>query len=58
MEANSTQALAITLMLIAFVLLGGTFAGGGILAGIGAVAFMAASTYYFLKCKTAHDQAE
>jgi hypothetical protein len=38
-------------MLIAFVLLGGAFAGGGIMLTVAALAVGAVSCYFFLKCK-------
>jgi hypothetical protein len=52
MGANSTQAVAIVLSIVGFVLLAGAWAGGGILAGVGAVAALAASAFYFMKCKS------
>jgi hypothetical protein len=51
MGANSTQAVAVLLTLIGFVLLAGALAGGGILLVIGAVVVFAASTFFFMKCK-------
>jgi len=53
MGANSTQAIAIVLFLIAFVLMAGAFAGGGIIYAVGAVALLGASVFFFLKVKTA-----
>lgn len=53
MGANPTQAVGILLMLIAFVLLGLTFAGGGILAGAGAVVFLGLSCVVSMKAKSA-----
>jgi hypothetical protein len=51
MGANSTQAVAVVLSLVGFVLLAGAMAGGGILTIAGAVACLAASAFYFMKCK-------
>ncbi|HVW09863.1 MAG TPA: hypothetical protein VHC90_14840 [Bryobacteraceae bacterium] len=51
MGANSTQAVGILLFLVAFVLLAGAFAGGGILLGLGFVVLLGASIAMFLKCK-------
>jgi hypothetical protein len=51
MGSNSTQAIAIALMLIGFTLLAGAFAGGGIVAWAGALVFIGASAFFFLKCK-------
>jgi membrane protein implicated in regulation of membrane protease activity len=51
MGANTTQAVAILIMLIGFVLLAGAFAGGGFILAAGAVALLAVSVYFFLKCK-------
>ena len=51
MGANSTQAVAIVFTLIAFVLLAGAFAGGGIVLGVGALALMAVAVFFFMKCK-------
>ena len=52
MGANSTQAVGILLMLIAFVLLGLAFAGGGVLALAGAVLLIAVSCMFSLKAKS------
>ena len=52
MGANSTQAVGILLMLIGFVLLGLAFAGGGILAGAGAVIFIGISCAVCVKAKS------
>lgn len=51
MGANATQAVAITMMLIGFVLLAGAFAGGGIILAVGALALLGVSCFFFLKCK-------
>ena len=51
MGANRTQAIGILLMLIAFVFLGGAFAGGGVTLVVGALAVGGLSCYFFAKCK-------
>jgi hypothetical protein len=51
MGANSTQAVAVVLMLIGFTLLAGGFAGGGIILWVGALAFLGAAAFFFMKCK-------
>jgi hypothetical protein len=51
MGANSTQAVAIILALIGFVLLAGWMAGWGIMAAAGTVVALGASAFFFLKCK-------
>ncbi len=51
MGANPTQAVGITLFLIAFVLLAGAFAGGGILYFLGFLVLLGISTALFLKVK-------
>ena len=51
MGANTTQAIAIVIMLFGFVLLAGAFAGGGIILAVGALALLGVSAYFFLKCK-------
>ncbi len=51
MGANSTQAVAILLVLIGFTLLAGAFAGGGIILWVGALVFLGASAFFFMKCK-------
>ena len=56
MGANSTQAVALSLMLIGFVLLAGAFAGGGAILVVGAVALIGASCFFFLKCKPWENQ--
>jgi hypothetical protein len=51
MGANSTQAVAIVIMLIGFILLAGAFAGGGIILAVGALALLGVSAFFFMKCK-------
>ena len=51
MGANSTQAVAILLMLIGFTLLAGAFAGGGMILWAGAVVLLGAAAFFFMKCK-------
>jgi hypothetical protein len=51
MGANSTQAVAVVLSLLGFVLLAGAMAGGGILSIVGAIALLGASAFFFMKCK-------
>jgi hypothetical protein len=51
MGANSTQALAITLFLIAFTLLAGAFAGGGAVLAIGFLLLLGIALFLFMKCK-------
>ncbi len=51
MGANPTQAYGFSLFLIAFALLSGALAGGGILVGILGVAALAGSIMLFLKAK-------
>jgi hypothetical protein len=51
MGANSTQAVAITFFLLAFVALAGAFAGGGLMLAIGALVLLGLSCFFFLKCK-------
>jgi len=58
MGSNSTQAIAIVLFLIAFVLMAGAFAGGGIIYAVGAVVLLGASVFFFLKCKPWDHQNE
>ena len=52
MGANSTQAVAITLFLIAFTALAGAFAGGGLMLAVGALVLLGISCFFFLKCKS------
>lgn len=56
MGANSTQAVAIALLLAGFVFLAGAFAGGGIIVWAGALALLAASVFFFMKCKPWENQ--
>jgi len=58
MGANPTQAGGIVLMFIAFVFLATAFAGGGILAGVGALVFAGISIALFMKCKPWEHQKE
>ena len=58
MGANPTQALGITLFLIAFVLLAGAMAGGGILYLIGFRVLLGISIAVFMKCKPWENQNE
>jgi hypothetical protein len=51
MGANSTQAVGILLFLVAFVLLAGAFAGGGIVLALGFAVALGASVATFMKCK-------
>jgi hypothetical protein len=51
MGANPTQALGIVCTLIAFVLLGGAFAGGGFLCGAGALVALGIGAALFMKAK-------
>jgi hypothetical protein len=53
MGANPTQAVGVLLMLVAFVLLGLMFAGGGMLAGAGAAVFLGLSCVISMKAKSA-----
>ena len=58
MGANSTQAVAITFFLIAFVALAGAFAGGGLMLAVGAVVLLGISCFFFLKCKSWENNKE
>jgi hypothetical protein len=58
MGANPTQAIGITLFLIAFVLLAGAMAGGGILYLLGFLVMLGISIATFLKCKPWEDEKE
>ncbi len=58
MGANPTQAVAIVFLLIAFVLLAGAFAGGGIVLVLGALVLLGISCFFFLKCKPWETQNE
>ena len=52
MGANPTQAVGVLFMLIAFVLIGLTFAGGGVLAGAGAAVFLGIACFVSMKAKS------
>jgi hypothetical protein len=54
--ANSTQALAIVIFLVAFTILAGAFAGGGILLALLGLACLGVSIFVFLKCKPLEHQ--
>jgi hypothetical protein len=59
MGANSTQAIGISLFLIAFVLLAGAFAGGGLILALGFAVLFGASVATFMKFKPwEHDGGE
>jgi hypothetical protein len=58
MGANPTQAIGIALLLIAFALLAGAMAGGGILYLVGFLVLLGISIAMFLKCKPWEDQKE
>jgi hypothetical protein len=58
MGANPTQAVGVALFLIAFVMLAGALAGGGILLAIGFVVLLGISIAMFLKCKPWEHQKE
>ena len=58
MGANPTQAVGIALFLIAFVMLAGALAGGGILLVLGFLVLLGASIAMFLKCKPWEQQKE
>lgn len=51
MGANPTQAVGVLLFLVAFVLLAGMFAGGGMLLGLGFLVAVGAAIATFMKCK-------
>lgn len=51
MGSNSTQAVAVLIMLVGFILLAGWFAGGGMVLGMGAVALLAVAAFFFMKVK-------
>ena len=51
MGSNTTQAVAILIMLIGFVLLAGAFAGGGCILGVGALALLVVAAFFFMKVK-------
>ena len=58
MGANPTQAIGIALFLIAFVLLAGAMAGGGILYVLGFLVLLGISIAAFLKVKPLEHQKE
>jgi hypothetical protein len=58
MGANPTQAVAIVIFLIAFVLMAGAFAGGGVILFLGALVLLGVSIFFFLKCKPWEAQNE
>jgi len=58
MGANPTQAVAIVFLLIAFVLLAGAFAGGGVILLLGALVLIGVSIFFFLKCKPWETQSD
>jgi hypothetical protein len=58
MGANPTQAVGITLFLLAFVSLAGALAGGGILYFLGFLVLLIASFGVFIKCKPLEHQKE
>jgi hypothetical protein len=49
--ANPTQALALALFIVAFTLLAGALAGGGIIYILGFLVVLGASVALFMKCK-------
>jgi hypothetical protein len=51
MGANTTQGVAIVFFLIAFILLAGALAGGGVLMAVGFLAVLAVAIFFFVKCK-------
>jgi hypothetical protein len=58
MGANSTQALGLVLMLIAFVVLAGGFAGGGVALIAGALVLVGISCAVLMKAKSQEQQEE
>lgn len=58
MGANPTQALGVLLFLVAFTLLAGAMAGGGVIYLIGFAVFLVASIAMFMKCKPWEDKQE
>ena len=58
MGANPTQAVGITLFLIAFAILAGALAGGGILFFLGFLVLLGVSVAMFVKCKPWEHQKE
>lgn len=51
MGANSTQALALVCFLLAFVVLAGALAGGGIMAWLAGLVLLGVSCVFFRKCR-------
>jgi hypothetical protein len=51
MGSNPTQAVAIVLFLVGFVLLAGAFAGGGVICVLCALVLIGASCLFFMKIK-------
>jgi low temperature requirement protein LtrA len=51
MGANPTQAVGIMLLIIAFTVLAGAMAGGGIILAVVGIVLLAGSIAAFLKCK-------
>jgi hypothetical protein len=58
MGSNPTQAVGVTLFLIAFVLLAGALAGGGILYVLGFLIVLGIAIATFLKCKPWENQKD
>lgn len=58
MGSNSTQAVAVGFLLIAFTLLAGGLAGGGIVVWLGGIVLIGVSAFFFMKCKPWEDQKE
>jgi hypothetical protein len=56
MGSNSTQAVAILIMLVGFTLLAGAMAGGGIVLGVGALALLVVAAFFFMKVKSLEHQ--
>lgn len=56
MGANPTQAIGVTLFLIAFIVLAAGLAGGGILFYLVGLVLLGASVGVFLKCKPWEDR--
>jgi hypothetical protein len=56
MGANPIQAMGIVALILAFGLLAGAFAGGGIILGVLALLLFGAATYFFLRCKPLEHQ--
>ena len=58
MGSNPTQAVGIALFLIAFVMLAGALAGGGILLVLGFVVFLGVAIALFMKVRPLEHQKE